>query len=474
MSHTKKIAQNTILQYISKILSTILGLVSIAFVTRYLGSTGFGHYSTIMGYLVIFATISDLGLTLTLPQMLGNSQWDDKTIISNIFTMRILSISVFLIVACIIIFLLPYDPIVKTGTVVTTLSFFFMAVAPAFVGYYQKTLKMIYPALGEVFNRVVLIIGIFLTIYFDWGIYGILIAVIFSNLTHFLIVYFPTRKFFRTTLAFDKIVWREAWQKTWPIALSITFNLLYLRLDTPILALFRDADEVGLYGSAYKVIDVLTSFPFIFAGLLLPLLSRFWQSENYERFKELVQHGFDSMSMLAFPIIVGVMFVANDAMEFIAGAEFRQAGSILKLLIWAQALIILNVVFAHAIVAFNAQKKTIWAYAVSAFVGIICYLVLIPKYGAIGAAITTLITEALVALLVFGLYLHYSKIKPSFKKWVPTIVSSGIMGAALWLLKDLHVLIQVFIGSVIYLSAMILTKGISISFIKELSQLRKS
>jgi O-antigen/teichoic acid export membrane protein len=66
MRLSTKIAYNTIAQIIGKALATILGLVAVVIMARYLGRQGFGAYTTIITFLSFFGILADLGLTFFL------------------------------------------------------------------------------------------------------------------------------------------------------------------------------------------------------------------------------------------------------------------------------------------------------------------------------------------------------------------------------------------------------------------------
>ncbi|MBI4812347.1 oligosaccharide flippase family protein [Candidatus Falkowbacteria bacterium] len=66
MTLSARIAYNTIIQIAGKIISTALGLIAVAIMTRHLGTLGFGQYTTIITFLSFFGIIADLGLTLRL------------------------------------------------------------------------------------------------------------------------------------------------------------------------------------------------------------------------------------------------------------------------------------------------------------------------------------------------------------------------------------------------------------------------
>jgi len=79
-----KVAYNTIMQIISKVITALLGLAVVTIMTRYLGRTGFGQYTTIITFLSFFGIFSDLGLTLTTAQMISQPGADQNKILEFI------------------------------------------------------------------------------------------------------------------------------------------------------------------------------------------------------------------------------------------------------------------------------------------------------------------------------------------------------------------------------------------------------
>ena len=109
MSLTKKVAHNTIIQIAGKMISTILGLLALAFITRYLGRSGFGEYTTVITFLTFFAGIADLGLTLVTVQMISAKIIDEAKILNNLFGFRLVSIIAILILAPLTVCFFPYS-----------------------------------------------------------------------------------------------------------------------------------------------------------------------------------------------------------------------------------------------------------------------------------------------------------------------------------------------------------------------------
>ena len=89
--NAKKIAKNTFYQIAGKGLGLILGLVTIGLMTRYLGQTGFGYYTTIVAYLQFFGILVDMGLSLTIVKLITDPKNDQTKIVNNVFSLRFFS-----------------------------------------------------------------------------------------------------------------------------------------------------------------------------------------------------------------------------------------------------------------------------------------------------------------------------------------------------------------------------------------------
>lgn len=466
MSLAKKIAHNTLIQIIGKLVSTILGLFSLALITRYLGQAGYGEYTTITTFLTFFAVIADLGLTLVTVQMISGEKENENKILNNLFSLRLVSALFFIGLAPLIVFFFPYSPAVKIGVLVAAASFVFPALNQVLVGLFQKKLNMDRSALAEVVSRVVLVLGIILTEKLNYGLSGILIATVVSGAASFLLHYIFAYKFAVIKCEFDLSLWKKIISRSWPLAITIVLNLIYLRADTLILSLFKKPEMVGLYGAAYKIIDVLTTLPFMFAGLILPILTAAWLENNHSYFKKVLQKSFDFMAIIALPLVVGAQFLGKPIMIFVAGNDFVVAGDILKILIFSVAAIFLGTMFSHAVIALNKQKKMIGFYVFTSISSLIAYLYLIPRYSFIGAASVTIYSEVLIAIFSAYCVYKYSRFLPGLKTTGKSLLASLAMGAFLYFLPLRYqehligLILIIIIASLIYFLFLYLLGGI--------------
>jgi len=442
MRLSTKIAYNTIIQIISKVLSIILGLISIAIITRHLGQNGFGQYTTIITFLSFFGIIADLGLTLVTIQIISKPGIDQNKALGNLLGLRLISAIIFLGLAPIVVLLFPYSAEVKTGVAIASFSFLFIALNQVLVGLFQKKLRMDKVSIAEIASRLVLLFGIIIAVKFNYGLKGILAATVFSSLVSFLFHFIFSKKFAIIKLKFDLTYWQEIIKKSWPLAITITLNLIYLKSDTLFLSVIpRDSDigiiaEVGIYGAAYKVIDVLITIPFMFAGIILPIMAKNWITGKKDVFAAILQKSFDVLVMLALPMAVGAQFVAEDVMIIVAGNDFAASGPILKILIFAAVAIFLGNMFAHAIIAINKQKKVIKVYIFVAITSVIGYFLVIPNFSYMGAAWVTIYSEFAIAIASFWIVWKYTRFIPNFTVFIKSAIACLIMALAMTMLNN--------------------------------------
>jgi O-antigen/teichoic acid export membrane protein len=469
MSLSKKIAKNTIAQIIGKAVSTLLGLFSLALITRSLGPNGFGAYTTIITFLGFFAVFADFGLTLITVQFISNKNYEEGKVLNNLFAFRLISVVIFMSLAPLVSLVFPYSQEIKLGMIIALASFIFPALNQIIIGLLQKRLHMGRDAMAENIGRAILLVGIIIADKKNLGLNGILFATTISAAINFLAHYLFSLKFAVIKLAWDFSLWKEIILKSWPLALTVVLNLIYLRADTIVLSIFKSSEDVGLYGAPYKMIDVLTTLPFMFAGLILPIITAAWLEGKKEYFSRVLQKSLDFMAIAAMPIVIGTQFIAKELMSIVTGSEFARSGIILRLLVISIAAIFIGTMFSHAVIAIDKQKKMIGAYVFTSITSLAAYLILVPKFSYFGAAAVTIYSEVMIAIFSALCVLKYSGFKTSLKTISKALMAGIIMGAFLYLnninawidnTKILGLMLSLFISAIIYALALYLFGGI--------------
>ena len=474
MTQITKIAHNTIIQVAGKALTISLALIGFGLMTRYLGQTGFGFFSTVYAFLAIFGILVDLGLQMTTTKLISDPAENESQILSNALTIRLVASVIFLSLAPLVALLFPYHPMIKLGIAFATVGFVFASLTSTLTSYFQKHLIIYQVVVAESIAKIIFIAVVVAAIRADLGLTGIITAVIFDSvLTAVILFWFALQKvLLRPRFEFE--VWKKILGKTWPIALTITLNLIYFKGDIFIMSLIKSQAEVGLYGAPYRVLEVLINVAYLFLGLVLPILAAAVVIKKFDQLKKAIQATFDFLIILTIPMIVGGFFLGEEIMILMAGPEFVISGEIIKILLLATGLVFIAGLFGYVVVALDKQKEMIKFYAINAVVSVAGYWYLISKYSYWGAAWMTVVTELFT--LITALYVMKKSINfiPNTKLLGKAIAASLVMAIPLFVFPYLNFTLVIFIGVTVYFSALYLFKGFDRRAIAEIVNYKKN
>jgi len=463
MISSRSLASNFSIQLVGKALSVVIGLIVVAIITRSLGAEAFGEYTTAVTYLQMFGVVVDFGLTLTLIVMISEKGVDEDRVVGNFFGLRLVSGFLLFSLAPLSVLAFPWSSTIQQAVLVGALAYFFMGGATMLVGIFQKHENLWRAAVAELLNRAVLVILIGLAAYLSPGVVEMVAVSVVANAIWLIAMIKLAEPFVRVHPLFELSFWKHILSRSWPIAISIIFNLLYLKGDILFLAYFREQTEVGLYGVAYRIIDVMTVLPTMFMGLVLPSLVAAWSSGRKQDFRRHVARTFDLFMIAVIPVVIGAQLVSTDLTILIAGNEFAASGPVLALLIVALIGVFLGALWGHLVVALNKQRLMTWGYIFVAIIAIAGYLWLIPDYGMWGAVWVTLVSEAIIAFLTFLVVYKTSGALPNLMVTGKALLAGGIMYLVRLPLSGLHVILMVLIGGVVYVIALFALKAVSVN-----------
>lgn len=473
MALSSKIALNTAIQVATKVISTLLSLAALALITRYLGSYGFGFYTTAITFVTFFSIAGDLGLTLVTTQLISHPGANQDKLLSNLFTFRVVTATAVLIFAPIVSIFLPYDAIVKQGISIACIAFFFILLNQVFVSLFQKELRADKMAYAEIISRVAMFTMTVIAALSGWGIIGILWAMAIANVMSFVLHYYFSKSYAIIRFAFDKKIWLDIIHRAWPFMITIVLNLVYLRTDVLFLSFLKNPVDVGLYGAAYKVIDVLVTIPFMIGGTVLPVLTKRWLAKEHLEYQRAWSKVFNATSILVWPIVVGGFVLATPIMVLVAGEDFLQSGIILKILIFAVGGVFFSAFFSYTMISFGEQKRMVWAYVFTALTSLILYFIFIPRFSYIGAAWVTVYSEAIMCLFAGFFVSRHKEIKINYSIFIKSFVAAAVMGVIVYYLPFkivtvFNLSLAVVIGAVVYGLVLWFSKVAKVQEVKEL------
>lgn len=459
MAVARKIAYNVFWSATAKVLATVLALVSIGFITRYLGKEGFGDYATVLAFFSFFGAFADLGLYSMATREISRIGADEKKIMGNVFSLRVCS-SLIVFILSPLIFFLPYSHELKLGIIIAAASFVFSSTYSVLNGIFQKYLAMNRVAITELIGKVIQLLIVIAAVKMKLGFSMIIFSLFFYMLFNFIVVFVLSRKYIKFKIEFDFIYWKKFIKESIPMGIAVLITFFYFKMDTILLSMLKSNADVGIYNAAYKVIENITFFPAMLIGLILPLTSRYIFTDK-DKFKQISDKTFKIFFILIIPIVIGVLFLADGIIKLIGGIGFAESAGVLRIIIFSLAFIFFGNFFNNILLAGNLQKKLMFALGICAVFNISLNLFLIPRYSYMGSAYTSVITEMLVVIFGFYLSRKYLNYTPTVKKIGSMLISGLTMSVFLFFFKELNFFILILGSSAIYFVLLYATKAIT-------------
>jgi len=467
MAIARKIAYNVIFSVITKVLSTILALVGIGFITRYLGKEGFGDYSTVLAFFAFFGSVADLGLYAITARDISRKDADEKKILGNAFSLRLVSSVAIFLITPILVYFLPYSHDVKIGILIAAASFVFSSTYMVLNGVFQKNLAMDKVATAEVLGKILQIGIIIFAVKNNLGFITIILSILAAMIFNFVVILLLVKKYIPVKLQFDFAYWKKFLKESAPLGISAIVVFIYFKIDTIILSILKTNTEVGIYNAAYKVIENLSFFPAMITGLMFPMFSRHIFSDK-KHFTHLANETLKVFVIIIVPLILGILFLSEGVIHLIGGAAFLEAANTLRILIFALAFIFFGGFFNNILIAANHQRKMLLVLIGCAAFNVTANILFIPIYSYTASAIISTLTELIVATMGLILTIKYTAYIPSIKS-LPGILFSGfVMAIFLSLFKAQSFIFLVLASSLVYIVLLWLTRTITISELRSI------
>lgn len=465
---TQKIAYNAVFSSVSRIIEVVIALVIISLTTRYLGDDGFGDYIIVVTFVYIFSVFADLGLYSIVVREISQKDADEEKIINNAFTLRLIAGFFILSSAFFVSAFFPYSNNVRIGIGIASAGFWILSNIQVLMGLFQKHLAMDRVAVTEISGRLIQLIAVLICIRLDLGFLFIIFSIFLGAVVNFILILFFASSFIKIRLRFDLQFWKKLLQQSYPLAVSAILVLIYFKLDTMFLSVMKSNQDVGVYGLSYKILENLIFFPAMLVGLTMPIMSKNIFS-NKKRFESIVQRTLNFLLIAVVPMIIGVVFVSDKIIKLIGGGDgFQDSPLVLNILIVALGFIFLGALFSNIIIAAHKQKQLAQIYFVGMVFNVLTNFIFIPQYSYFGAAVTTVVTEFFVTILMIFIVYRTLKFIPSFVILPKVILASALMSLALYHFHYLNIFYLLTLGIVVYSLAIYLIGGISKDEIRRL------
>ena len=414
----KKYFKNTSWLFAEKILRILISFLVTVLVIRYLGPEQFGLLSYAISFFGLFSAISVLGLESISIRELVKYPGKRDNILGSVFLLRLVGGIVTVILIALTLFISNESTDISILILIISTSAIFQSFSV--VDYYfraeVKAKYSVYVMMASVlFTSSLKILIIILEaplIYF---------AIAFSvefliTAAGFLTVY-KNNSLKIINWKFQKELALSLLKDSWPLILSGLVVSVYMKIDQVMIKNMLNSEEVGYYAAAVRLSEAWYFIPIALTNSLFPAIINAKEIGKNFYFNR-IQKLYDILAWIAISIAVPVSIFSSDIINILYGSEFKSAAPVLTIYIWAGVAVFLGVASGQYLITENFTQLSFFRTFIGMVINVILNLVLIPKYGIVGAAVATLISYSVA---VFSIIL-FPKTKKQFFMMIKSIL----------------------------------------------------
>ena len=447
----KNFAYNTFYQ----ILAILIPLITTPYLTRTLGATGIGEYSYAYSIAYYFVMIMQLGLNNYGNREIAKNRDDiGKRSITfwSIYIMQFIcslfSISIYCIYIIIYtrskIMLITMIPYIISGAL--DINWFFFGMEEFKITVLRNTIIKIFTTIS---------IFLFVKDSSDITIYAYIMTMgmLFTQ-----IVMWP---FLKGHINYVRISRQDVLKHVKPnliLFIPVVAISLYKMMDKIMLGTLANKAEVGYYDSSEKIIQIPMALITSLGTVMLPRMSNLFANANDDIAEKMFSKSINLALFLSTSIGFGIMAIGKTFVPLFYGNGFMKCITLFNILLPSCIFLsFANVIRTQYLIPNEKDREFIMSVIMGAAINLIINTLLIPKFGSIGAAIGTLIAEATVCIV--QVVFVYKELP--MKKYIFDSFKYFLSGFIMFILvyniefatlpQLINILLQVFIGIIIYL-----------------------
>lgn len=398
-SRRKIITTNAVFLFFSQVIARLATFVASVFLIRYLGVSGFGQYSTVVAYVGMFSVIVDLGLGQLVIREVAQEKKKAGIYLGNFIVLQFFIGFLIFLTLSLVINLFNYPKIVVLATYIYGLSLFITSLSTPFQSLISAFEKMYFNALGNIILSFTTAFLIIATIFKNGGLNLIMTAYSVGAILSLIFLWqVCVRKIVKPDFCLNLNLWKKLLKLAFPFALVSFLAVIYNKVDILMLSKMKDETVVGIYNTAYRLVDIWWIIQIAINNAFFPHLARQYK-ENITMLKINIKRLAVGQGVIGFLIAFFISFSSYFLINFLFGKKFIYSAELLKILIWYIPLHFIAGSFANTLMAIGKTEKFALAALINVVLVILLNFYLIPQYSYWGTTFTTLLSGFILLFL---------------------------------------------------------------------------
>lgn len=395
-----RITKNYIYNLIYQVFILIVPLVTAPYLARTLGASNQGIASYVASIASIISTITLLGI-----YNYGNREIaykrDNKSKMSQIFWEIMFLRFLLGVIGTFLYFIIIFN--------LKKYQLFFILYYPWLLASYCDCtwiyvgLEDMKPAvMKNIFTKILTILGIFIFVkdMTDINIYIIILgcSVLISNI----LSYGHLKNYIEKPII-DLNNLGAHLKNSFILFLPSVAMLIYMQVDKIMIEIFTDeTSQVAFYDNSDKIVSIPLAFITVLSTVMMPRIANEFNKGNTENINRYILTVAEISMFIAFPMMWGLIVISSKFVPWYLGQEYLP---IILGIIFISPIVVSNslegISGKQYFIATNQTNILIKSYSITALLNIIANILLIPKYGFLGASLATLISSYVAVIIQF-------------------------------------------------------------------------
>jgi PST family polysaccharide transporter len=369
-------------------------------VARYLGPSQYGLWNYAISFVAIFSVIANPGFNDIVIRDVVRMSEKRGEVLGTSFFLRLVGASIASVLAIIIILILSHRDFLTTALVaVSAVGLIFQSFDVISLWFESRvksqksvTVRLIAFSVSSAI-KVALILSHASLIYFA------LASIIELGLSAIgiILAYWHDKQSFRAwqfTIPYAKTMLRNCW----PIMAAGALSMVYLRVDKILVGNLISDSALGNYSVGTMLTESLRFVAIAITASVFPAII-YSKQQNEKLYLHRLQMLYNFMILMAVVIAVPITIFAHQIIHLLYGDQFSQAATVLSIYIWTNVFMFSDFAASKWFYTENLQKFILYKDLAGAIVSLALDLILIPRIGVIGAAISGIISIMIVTYL---------------------------------------------------------------------------
>ena len=421
-----KYFKNTSWLFAEKILRIIVGLFIGIWIARYLGPSQFGLFSYAQAFVGLFSAIATLGLDGIIVRELVKDKNKRDLLLGTAFILKICGAILTLIVIYIAIHFTANNTYTNRLIFIISSVIVFQSFNVIDFYFQSKVLSkyVVFANISSLFTSSLVKIYLLLN---EASLEAFVYVVVFDSvvLVSGLIYFYIYNKLNIFKWKFNIYLAKKLLKDSWPLVFSGVIIAIYMRIDQIMIKDMMDTAAVGKYAAAVRLSESWYFIPMLLGTSLMPSIINA-KKNNEVLYYERLQNFYTFMVWIAIFIAIPMTFLSDYIVNILYGIEYKEAGSVLMIHIWAGVFLSLGIACGKWYLAENYTQGALKKAIFGMILNVLGNYILIPKYGIEGAAIATLFGH-IGANMIYDIFDNRvrEQLKYKFRAFIPLYLVQG-------------------------------------------------